>query len=344
MFFRDLLGQERVLGFLRQALASGQIPHALLFVGPEGVGKASTGRALAQALNCQERRPDQDACGQCRSCRLFATGNHPDFWQISPEGEAVNPQIKIEQIRELRRQTGFAPFAGTWRVVLLKPAEAMNDAAANALLKTLEEPPANNLLILSATSERDLLPTIISRCRRLVFSALPQSLVVQEVQKRLGLSPEAATLLAAVHGGSLGPALREDLTSLLASRDQVISDLAVLEEGSIGQVLDWAAAHAKKGADGARLLLLAQLWYRDLLVLACQGAARYIVNQDRQADLARQQSHLRAPVICQRLQALQRLQRQLRSNVNVELAFNAFALQWRQGEKPDLAGSRETRV
>ena len=85
MFLRDILGQERVIGFLRQSLRSNQIPHALLFLGSEGVGKESTALALAQALNCENRQPDQDACGQCRSCRLYALGNHPDFWRISPE-------------------------------------------------------------------------------------------------------------------------------------------------------------------------------------------------------------------------------------------------------------------
>ena len=336
MFFRDILGQERVLGFFKQALAGGQVPHALLFLGPEGVGKASTALALAQALNCQDRRPDQDACGQCRSCQLFAAGNHPDFWLIRPEGEAVNPQIKIEQIRELRRQTGFAPFAGGWRVVVLKPAEAMNEAAANALLKTLEEPPAKNLLILTASGERDLLPTIVSRCRRLVFNAMPQSVVVQQLQARRGFSVEAAILVAAVSGGSLGLALAADHAALLADREQMLSDLAVLDGRSLGPALDWAAVKAKKGAEVDRFLLLAQLWYRDLLVLACQGTAPHIIHRDRLAALTSQQSRLGRPLILQRLQALQTLQRQLRSNVNVELALNAFIWHWRQG-RPSAA-------
>ncbi len=330
MFFRDLLGQERVISFLRQGLASGQMPHALLFLGPEGVGKESTALALAQALNCQERRPDQDACGRCQSCRLFAAGNHPDFWRIRPEGEGVNPQIKIEQIRELRRQTGFAPFAGAWRVVLLKPAAAMNEAAANALLKTLEEPPPHNLLILTASGERDLLPTIVSRCRRLVFQALPPSLVVQQLQARRGLSFEAATLMAAIHGGSLGLALAAEPASLVAAREQMLSELAGLDEPEYSPVLAWAAAQAKKGAEVERFLLLAQLWYRDLLVLASQGGVAQLINQDRLADLRQQQGRIGRETILRRLEALQGLQRQLRSNVNVELALNAFTWHWRQ--------------
>lgn len=330
MLFRDLLGQERVLGFLKQALAGRRLPHALLFLGPEGVGKASTALALAQALNCLEPQADQDACGHCRSCRLFAAGNHPDFWLISPQGEAVNPQIKIEQIRELRRQTGYAPFSGTWRVVVLKPAQAMNEAAANALLKTLEEPPANNLLILTAIGERDLLPTIVSRCRRLTFNALPLAVVARQLQERRGLSEAAATLVAAVHGGSLGPALAEDHAALLAARDEVSRSLHLLEQGGMTAVLQWAADNSKKGVNLERFLLLAQLWYRDLLALAYQAPAAQMINQDRLVDLRRQQQHLSTGLILHRLQTLQTLAQQLRTNVNVELALNAFACQWRQ--------------
>ena len=330
MFFRDLVGQDRVLGFLRQALGCGQLPHALLFTGPAGVGKASTAQALAQTLNCLDRRPDLDACGRCRSCRLFAAGHHPDFLEIRPAGEGVNAQIKIEQIRELRRQTGFPPFAGRWRVVLLKPAEAMNEAAANALLKTLEEPPANHLFVLTATDARDLLPTIVSRCRRLVFNPLPQSVVVQQLQARRGLTPEAAALVAAIHGGSLGPALEEDLAALLAARHQMLADLEVLQSGSVDQVLEWAALWAKKGVELERFLLLAQIWYRDLLVLAHQGPPAMLMNQD--CFTALQQEHTRWPrsVILRRLNLLQTLQWQLRTNANVELALNALAVHWRQ--------------
>ncbi len=160
----------------------------------------------------------------------------------------MQPQIKIEQIRELRRQVGFHPLVGNWRVVLLKPAETMNEAAANALLKTLEEPPAGNLFILTAIGDRDLLPTIVSRCRRLTFGAIPQSILVQELQHQKGLSPEQASLVAAINYGSLGRALAEDLPDLLAKRDQVVNELGVLQQGSTGEVLKWATEKGKKGS------------------------------------------------------------------------------------------------
>ena len=328
MFLREILGQERVVHFLRQALQSEQMPHALLFIGNEGVGRETTALALAQALNCEKPQTDQDACGRCRSCRLFATSNHPDFWRIIPEGDSVQPQIKIDQIRELRRQVGFHPMAGKWRVVLLKPAETLNEAAANAFLKTLEEPPEGNLFILTAIGERDLLPTIVSRCRRLSFGAIPQTILMEELQNRRGLSPEQASLVAAINYGSLGRALGEDMPDLLARRDQIINELEILQKGSTGEILKWAAEKGKKGTNLEGFIVLARLWYRDLLALTYQVAPGQLVNQDRLADLLSQQKNVSGPVILERLEALSILQRQVRTNLNSELVLNKFSLLW----------------
>ena len=338
MLFRDILGQNRVIGFLRQGLATGAMPHALLFLGAEGVGKSSTAQALAQALNCEQRQTDQDACGHCRSCRMFTAGGHPDFLQIKPSGEGGQPQIKIEQIRELRRQLGYPPLAGNWRVVLLKPAETLNEAAANALLKTLEEPPVGNVLILTAIGERDLLPTIVSRCRRLTFGAIPQSILIQELKRRKGLSPEQAALAAAMHYGSLGLALQEDFQQLLDQRNQTVKELEQLEHGSVGEVLQWATQKSKKDAGLDKFIILGRLWYRDLLALKCHARPEQLLNWDRSADLADQQRSLTTEAILTRLDVLSRLPQQLRANLNIELCLNTFTLRWRSPDVVAVSG------
>ncbi len=174
MFFRQILGQERVISHLRTARQKGRLSHAHLFLGPEGVGRASTARALAAALNCLTPLEDGDACGTCASCRRLAAGTNPDFVVIGPTSESHQPQIKIEQIREFRRLTSYAPYGDGWRVALIKPAEALRDEAANALLKTLEEPPERHLLVLTAQVEADLLPTIVSRCHKLPSLPCPR--------------------------------------------------------------------------------------------------------------------------------------------------------------------------
>uniref|UniRef100_A0A7C3ZAQ2 DNA polymerase III subunit delta n=1 Tax=Desulfobacca acetoxidans TaxID=60893 RepID=A0A7C3ZAQ2_9BACT len=327
-FFRDILGQERVLGYLKAALGRGRLAHAYLFLGPEGVGKESVARALASALNCTAPREDRDACGACPSCKRLAAGTHPDFIVIRPTSEGRTPQIKIEQIREFHRLTAYPPVAGGWRVALVKPAEALNDAAANSLLKTLEEPPPQHLLILTAGVEADLFPTVVSRCQKLAFTPLPYPLITQELI-RCGLSPSQAALLAALSGGSLGRALATEPEELLRQRQQVLADLKTLSQGNATTVLDWAQGLAKAPSETDTFIVLTQLWYRDLLLLAQGAPARLVAHQDRLADLQAEAGRNQQDAWLAKLAALNAAQRQLRANLNPELTLDllGFRLQ-----------------
>ena len=166
--FSEILGQKTAKRFLKQVMASGKIPHAYLFTGIPGIGKTTTAMAFAMALNCREP-VDFEGCGQCPSCRQFKGKNFPDFISILPEGQ----NIRIDQIKELNRKLGFAPVSGGYRVCVIHQADAMNDESANSFLKTLEEPPPGNILILRVTESLDLLPTIVSRCQQVPFQPLP---------------------------------------------------------------------------------------------------------------------------------------------------------------------------
>ncbi|MGD0827225.1 MAG: DNA polymerase III subunit delta' [Desulfobaccales bacterium] len=327
--FREILGQERVISHLKTAAQKGRLSHAYLFLGPEGVGKASTARALAAALNCQEPLADGDACGACASCRRLAAGVHPDFLAISPTKESNQKlQIKIDQIREFRRLTAYPPFGDGWRVALIKPAEALtafNDAAANALLKTLEEPPERHLLVLTAQVEADLLPTVVSRCHKLAFVPLPAALVARELEERRGLAPPQARLLAALSGGSLGRALTLDPGAILAQRRQVLADLEALSGGSASLACDWAQRLAKSRPDLDYFLSLAQLWYRDLLLYRFRAPKSLLAHQDLLPEMAREAA---APLdrLFQQFTALGTAQRHLQANLNPELTLDILGL------------------
>lgn len=332
MFFREILGQERVLGHLRAAWNADRLAHAYLFLGPEGVGKESVARALAAALNCTRPVAGWDACGDCPSCRRMLAGTQADFLVIAPTSESRHPQIKIEQIREFRRVTAYPPMEGGWRVALIKPAEDMHPAAANALLKTLEEPPARHLIVLAAASEADLFPTIVSRCQKMAFTPLPYALVVQELQTRRGLSREDAIFLTALSGGSLGRALTMNPGEMAQQRRQVLDDLEKLAQGSATAVLDWAKRLAKNNQELDFFVLLAQMWYRDLLLLHAGAPARLLGHQDCLPDLEQIQKRGGPKAWFAGFAALAAAHRQLQANLNPQLTLDilGFRLQ-RQG-------------
>jgi DNA polymerase-3 subunit delta' len=349
LFFRDILGQERVLNYLKAALRRGRLAHAYLFLGPEGVGKESVAKALAGALNCTAPLEDGDACGVCPSCKRLTAGTHPDFLVIAPTSKGRNPEILIDQIREFRRLTAYPPVAEGWRVALIKPAEALNDTAANSLLKTLEEPPPQHLLILTAGVEADLFPTVVSRCQKLAFTPLPYPLITRELIRR-DLSPSQAALLAALSGGSLGRALVMAPEELLRQRQQVLDTLQALSQGNLTTALDWAETLAKKEKDKEKenekaakkegreakkaeetdtFILLTQLWYRDLLLLSYGAPERLLAHQDRLADLMAEAAQNQKKGWLAKLAALNAAQRHLRANLNPELTLDllGFRLQ-----------------
>lgn len=332
MFFRDILGQERVLGHLRAAWKADRLAHAYLFLGPEGVGRESVARALAAALNCARPGEDWDACGDCPACKRMAAGTQPDFLVIRPTSQDRQPQIKIEQIREFRRLTAYAPMEGGWRVALIKPAEDMHPAAANALLKTLEEPPARHLLVLTAVRDADLFPTVVSRCQKLTFTPLPSALVVQELQARRDLSREDALFLTTLSGGSLGRALALNPEEMAQQRGQVLADLEKLAQGSASSVLDWAKRLAKNKQEVDFFVLLAQMWYRDLLFLHSGAPGRLLAHQDCRPEMEQEKGRGGPKTWFAGFAALAAAHRQLQANLNPELTLDilGFRLQ-RQG-------------
>lgn len=182
----DILGHEQNKEFLARLLQPGNRPHALLFYGPEGIGKKQLTLRFAKTFLCQ--KPDEHPCGRCESCRLINLAEHsfahPDF--ILVEQEAPGKDLKIEQIKEMSRQAAFAPALSSHKVCVIDAADRMTVEAANSLLKLLEEPPPNWMFILVASRLERLLPTILSRVIQLRFDQIPLALT-QEALNRLGL-------------------------------------------------------------------------------------------------------------------------------------------------------------
>ncbi len=189
MIWEKIIGQSEAIDVLHRSAASGRLAHALLFVGPPGVGKGLAARTLATALLC-ERVPESelDACGECPSCRMMQAGTHPDFLSVAcPEGKSELPIELLVGSRENRGGEGLChdlslrPMAGRRRVALIDDADRMSNESANALLKTLEEPPPYAVIVLIAADSSKILPTIRSRCQTVRFGPLDPSQVARLV-------------------------------------------------------------------------------------------------------------------------------------------------------------------
>jgi DNA polymerase-3 subunit delta' len=269
--FSPILGQTKALALLSRALKSGRLAHAYLFAGPDGVGKTTVALDLAAVLLCRDPNAEQP-CGTCPGCRKFQSGNHPDLLRIRPDGAA----IKIDQIRELKKGLSFAPFESRQRVVLLEEAHTMRREAGNSLLKVLEEPPANNLLVLVGNAG-SLLDTIVSRCQVIPFAPLPLALAAEIIRRRRPELDEAGALaLAELAGGCPGQALALEADGMLALYQRIVEEL-LARQGAAAERVERALALAvelTEVKEGMELLLtLLRIFYKNAMAARTAIAA-----------------------------------------------------------------------
>ena len=226
MPWHSIRGHDRVVETLRQSLAQGRFPHALLFVGPEGVGKHAFALTLAQALLCERvAETEFDPCGVCPGCLQVKAGTHPDVLEVARPEEKHELPIKV--IRDLCLDLGLKPMHGTRRIAIVDDADDLNDEAANAFLKTLEEPPPGSVLILIGTSAELQLATILSRCRIVRFDPLPAAeLAAVLLEQGITTDPVEAERLGQLGEGSVSRARGLANPDLEHFRRALIDDLA----------------------------------------------------------------------------------------------------------------------
>ncbi|MDH3359418.1 MAG: DNA polymerase III subunit delta' [Desulfobulbaceae bacterium] len=319
-------GQPKAISLLDRSLRSNKIAHAYLFRGPHGVGKRETAIAFAAQLNCNEQENGR-ACGRCPSCRKFFSDNHPDLIHIEPEGAA----IKISQIRELKKTLTFPPFEASYRVVVLTEIHTMRREAANSMLKTLEEPPEDTILILTGDETGGILPTILSRCQVIPFFALPFAQVAKTLQAETEISPEEAASLAAAAEGSIGRARILHKSGLLNLRKEIVATLlkySPTAPEAVEPILDLAEKSAALKENLPELFDLLRLWFRDLVVTSVGGKNSLITSQDLQASIISALKRWTVTELDQRLNHLDEAEKQLSRNCNRALVCEVlfFAL------------------
>lgn len=330
MPFQDIIGHQQTITSLQTAVARQRLAHAYLFHGEAAIGKRSVALCFAQALNCERSSPSDmiDACSTCRSCQQIQARTHPDFFVIEPDNELATPQIKIEQVREIEQQIMYRPLIGERKICLIDEADRMTIGAANALLKTLEEPPDHSLFFLITSRPAALPSTIRSRCQSLRFATPARTQVEAALILKREIPPADARLLAIVSEGRIGEALSVDAKETRARQQELLELVRPQSLQSITAILSAAEAIAK--ADRApEILSWLTRWIRDLVLLQVGGDHDQLLYVDHLSTLETYARTAKTDSLLGLLQDIEKTEQQATRHLNLHMAVENILLRLR---------------
>ena len=336
MSFNDIIGQEVAVQLLGNSLKHGRVPHAYLFIGPCGVGKRLTAINLAKALNCDGS--SEISCDRCVCCKKIDASIHPDVQYIYPTGPSLS--ITIDNIRELRAQISFKTYEGKKKVYIIVEAENMTIQAANCLLKTLEEPPENSVLILTATDAHLLLRTIVSRCQRVSFNRIELHRIESFLVEDHGVDKSLAHFIANLSQGSLGEALKlEEDTQIPLVKGKLMDMLNRLKNEDVLTLVGEFNKEVFNNDNGERSRDVAEYrnklhmsldmlttCFRDIAILKQAGEQVTLINLDIREDLKQLENKFSLSQIEEFLNTITDMKIYVRNNVSPQLILERLFL------------------
>ncbi|MBI4854663.1 MAG: DNA polymerase III subunit delta' [Acidobacteria bacterium] len=324
MSFAKLVGNQVIKEWIQKAIRQKRIPHSLVFTGQRGVGKQTFALEFAKTLNCKLLDSELNSCDKCVNCQRITTGQFADTRIITPDGQF----IKIEQVRSVIEEVYYRPFEGNYRIYIFENAERMREQAANALLKTLEEPPSTSIIILITSSLDSLLPTIQSRTIKLAFSPIPSNTLKNYLDANYTRPEKEQNLLVNLAQGSIGKALSIDITEYLERRKYSLEILEAIvkQKSQKTRLLKLAESLGRKERKEFDLfletlfLLLSDLSYLQI------SLDMKIINFDITDYLVTLVNHSSRDLFINLSNSLMALERDLPRNINRQMALEKIFL------------------
>lgn len=321
--FSEIIGHEQIIGHLQNAIRTGRVSHAYILDGEEGAGKNLLARAFAQTLQCEKQ--GTEACGECRSCRQTFSGNQPDIIYVSHEKAG---SIGVDEIREqLCQDIQIRPYSSPYKIYLVDEAEKMTAQAQNALLKTIEEPPAYGVILLLTTNSEGFLPTILSRCVTLKLRPVSDRQVREYLMEHLQIPDYQADVCTAFARGNIGKAKRLAQSEHFGElKDHAIHLVRHIEDMEIFEITDAIRRVADYKAEISDYLDLLALWYRDVLLFKATRQIDSLVFAGEINYISAQAAKSSYEGLERIIESLDKAKVRLKANVNFELTMELLLL------------------
>ena len=321
--FQDIIGQEQIKEHLQNALSTGKISHAYIISGEKSTGKEFIAKVFAMALQCEKGAIDP--CQECHSCKQALTNNHPDIIRVAHEKPNT---ISVDDIRaQVNNDVGIKPYSGPYKVYIINEAEKMTPQAQNAILKTLEEPPAYAVILLLTSNVNSLLPTILSRCVVLNMKPVADELVKKYLMEQLQVPDYKAEVCVAFARGNIGKAKAlassEDFENVKA---EALALLKYIQDMELGEIILAIKKITEYKFEINDYLDIISIWYRDALLFKATHDVNHLVFREEIQALRRTAQHSSYEGIETIIKALDTAKRRLDANVNFELTMELLML------------------
>ncbi len=317
--FKHIVGHEQIIQHLKEAIRSGKVSHAYILSGEDGAGKNLLADAFARSLQCEDRKDLSDACGLCRSCIQAASKNHPDIIRVTHEKASIG----VDDIRiQINSDIQVKPYSSPYKVYIIDEAEKLTEAAQNALLKTIEEPPGYAVIILLTNNLNALLPTILSRCITLKLKAADKEDIKQFLMSEYRIPDYQAELSAVFAQGNVGKAVSfASSDDFIELKNDMLHLLKYIDEMELYEIIDGLKRISEKKNRINDYLDLMLIWYRDVLMYKVTRDLNLLTYKDEYLDISRQANTKSYEGIEKIIAAIEKAKVRLNANVNFDITI-----------------------